>query len=182
MKFLFAFFLLILLLIPLLIISILILFTSKGPVIYWSDRIGKNSVIFKMPKFRTMKVNTPQVSSDMLEDFDTHISLLGGFLRRTSLDELPQVFSILKGDMGFVGPRPALFNQFELISLRKIHGIDKLVPGITGWAQINGRDNLSDAAKVALELEYMANKSFWLDIKILLVTIFKVMSKEGVSH
>ena len=173
---------LILLAIPILLIAIAVRFTSKGPVLYWSNRIGKDNRIFKMPKFRSMLIGTPAVATHLLNNPDSFLSPIGGFLRRSSLDELPQLFSVLKGDMSFVGPRPALFNQIDLISLRRDEGIDKILPGITGWAQVNGRDELSISNKVALDLEYLNNQSFWFDIKILWMTFMKVIKRHGVSH
>jgi O-antigen biosynthesis protein WbqP len=177
-----AFFLFLLLLIPLLLTAILVITTSKGPALYWSERIGKNNKIFKMPKFRSMRVGTPAVATHLLDNPDSYLSSIGGFLRRSSLDELPQLFSVLKGDMSFVGPRPALFNQDDLIALRTEKGVDKLLPGITGWAQVNGRDELSIPDKVALEVEYLNRQSFWFDIKILWMTFLKVVKRDGVSH
>ena len=168
--------------IPLLLTAILVVTTSKGPALYWSDRIGKNNKIFKMPKFRSMLIDTPAVATHLLDDPDTYLSPIGGFLRHSSLDELPQLFSVLKGDMSFVGPRPALFNQEDLIALRKEKGVDKLLPGITGWAQVNGRDELSIPDKVALDVEYLNRQSFWFDMKILWMTFLKVISRDGVSH
>ena len=164
------------------IIGIIIKISSKGPVLYWSDRIGKNSRIFKMPKFRSMLINTPAVATHLLDNPDACLSPIGGFLRRTSLDELPQLISVLKGAMMFVGPRPALFNQDDLIALRSEKGVDKLLPGITGWAQVNGRDVLSVTDKVDLDEVYMQRQSFWFDIKILWITFLKVVERDGVSH
>ena len=164
------------------IIAILIRATSKGSVLYWSDRVGRKNKIFKMPKFRSMRVDTPAVATHLLNDPDIYLSPIGGFLRRTSLDELPQLWSILKGDMSFVGPRPALFNQDDLIALRTEYGVDQLVPGLTGWAQINGRDELPIPDKVALDVEYMHRQSFWFDMKILWMTFLKVIKRDGVSH
>ena len=172
----------VLLVIPMLLIMITVRLTSKGPSLYWSDRIGKNNVIFKMPKFRSMRANTPAMATHLLDNPDSHLSPIGGFLRRTSLDELPQLYSVLNGDMGFVGPRPALFNQEYLIVLRKEKGVDKLLPGITGWAQVNGRDELSIPDKVALDMEYLNRQSLWFDIKILWMPFLKVMKRDGVSH
>jgi O-antigen biosynthesis protein WbqP len=166
----------------LLFIAIAIRRTSKGSVLYWSDRVGKNNKIFKMPKFRSMLTDTPAVATHLLDNPDAYLSPIGGFLRRSSLDELPQLFSVLKGDMSFVGPRPALFNQEDLIALRKEKGVDKLLPGITGWAQVNGRDELSIPDKVALDAEYLNRQSFWFDMKILWMTFLKVMKRDGVSH
>jgi O-antigen biosynthesis protein WbqP len=177
-----GFILLVLLVIPILLIVIAVRFTSKGPVLYWSDRIGKKNAIFKMPKFRSMLINTPAVATHLLDNPDSCLSPIGSFLRRTSLDELPQLISVLKGDMSFVGPRPALFNQDDLIMLRKEKGVDKLLPGITGWAQINGRDTLSIPDKVALDVEYVQRQSFWFDMKILWMTFLKVIKRTGVSH
>jgi O-antigen biosynthesis protein WbqP len=171
-----------LLVVPMLLISIAVRLSSKGPALYWSDRIGKNNVIFKMPKFRSMLINTPAVATHLLDNPDTYLSPIGGFLRRSSLDELPQLFSILKGNMSFVGPRPALFNQDDLIALRTTNGVDKLLPGITGWAQVNGRDELSIPDKVALDVEYLNQQYFWFDIKILWMTFLKVIKRDGVSH
>jgi len=174
--------LLLLLVIVLLFIAIAIRRTSKGPVLYWSDRVGKNNKIFKMPKFRSMLTDTPAVATHLLDNPDAYLSPIGGFLRSTSLDELPQLFSVLRGDMSFVGPRPALYNQDDLITLRTQKGVDRLLPGITGWAQVNGRDELSIPDKVTLDVEYMNRQSFWFDIKILWMTFLKVIKKDGVSH
>ena len=171
-----------LLVIPMLLIFTAVRLSSKGPSLYWSDRAGKNNKIFKMPKFRSMLIDTPVVATHLLSNPDSHLSPIGGFLRRSSLDELPQLFSVLKGDMSFVGPRPALYNQDDLIALRTEKGVDKLLPGITGWAQVNGRDELSIPDKVALDVEYLKRKSFWFDIKILWMTFLKVMKRDGVSH
>jgi len=164
------------------VIIALVRATSRGPALYLSDRVGQENKIFKMPKFRSMRVDTPAVATHILDDPDTYLSPIGGFLRRTSLDELPQLWSILKGDMSFVGPRPALFNQDDLITLRTEHGVDKLIPGLTGWAQINGRDELPIPEKVALDVEYMQKQSFWFDLKILWMTFLKVIKRDGVSH
>ena len=165
-----------------LFIAISIRLSSKGPALYWSDRIGKNNKIFKMPKFRSMFTDTAAVATHLLDNPDANLSPIGSFLRSTSLDELPQLFSVLKGDMSFVGPRPALFNQDDLITLRTEKGVDKILPGITGWAQVNGRDELSIPDKVALDVEYLNHQSFWFDIKILWLTLLKVISRSGVSH
>jgi O-antigen biosynthesis protein WbqP len=175
-------FLFLVLLISLLLIAVLVITTSKGPALYWSDRVGKNNKIFKMPKFRSMLTDTPTVATHLLDNPDAYLSPIGGFLRSTSLDELPQLFSVLKGDMSFVGPRPALYNQDDLIALRTERGADKLIPGITGWAQVNGRDELSIPDKVALDVEYLNLQSFWFDIKILWMTFLKVVKRDGVSH
>jgi O-antigen biosynthesis protein WbqP len=161
---LFGVMLLILLATPMLLIAIAIRLTSKGPTLYWSNRVGRDNVIFKMPKFRSMLIETPVVATHLLENPDSFLSPVGGFLRRFSLDELPQLFSILRGDMSFVGPRPALYNQEDLIALRSEKGVDRLMPGITGWAQVNGRDELSIPNKVDLEVEYLNRQSFWFDM------------------
>jgi len=173
---------LVLLVAPMLLISIAVRLSSKGPALYWSDRVGKNNKIFKMPKFRSMLTDTPAVATHLLDNPDTYLSPIGGFLRRSSLDELPQLFLVLKGDMSFVGPRPALYNQDDLITLRTEKGVDKLLPGITGWAQVNGRDELSIPDKVALDVEYLNRQSFWFDVKILWMTFLKIMKRDGVSH
>jgi O-antigen biosynthesis protein WbqP len=167
---------------PMLLISIAVRLSSKGSALYWSDRVGKNNKIFKMPKFRSMLSDTPAVATHLLDNPGVYLSPIGSFLRRSSLDELPQLFSVLKGDMSFVGPRPALFNQEDLITLRTEKGVDKLLPGITGWAQVNGRDELSIPDKVALDVEYLNRQSFWFDMKILWMTFLKVISRDGVSH
>jgi len=173
---------LVLLAVPMLLIAIAIRLTSKGVTLYSSDRVGKNNTIFKMLKFRSMLIDTPDVATHLLDNPDKYLSPIGGFLRRSSLDELPQLFSVLKGDMSFVGPRPALYNQDDLIALRSEKGVDKLLPGITGWAQVNGRDELSIPDKVALDVEYLKRQSFWFDMKILWMTFLKVMKRDGVSH
>ena len=167
---------------PLCIIALLVKLTSKGPVLYWSDRVGKNNHLFSMPKFRSMKTDTPAVATHLLDDPKSVLTPIGDFLRKSSLDELPQIWNILKGDMSFVGPRPALFNQDDLIKLRSEQHIDSLVPGLTGWAQINGRDELPIPEKVALDKVYLQQRSFKFDLKILWLTFIKVVKKEGVSH
>jgi len=172
----------IILTIPIFITAILVRTTSTGPILYWSDRVGRHNRIFKMPKFRTMRVNTPALATHLLPDPKQFLTPIGSFLRKSSLDELPQLWSILKGDMSFVGPRPALFNQDDLIELRTQYGVDQLVPGLTGWAQINGRDELPIPEKVKLDLEYLNHQSFLLDIKILFLTFYKVIIKDGVTH
>lgn len=164
------------------LVALLVKATSKGPVLYWSDRIGRGNVIFKMPKFRTMKVGTPVLATHLLSDSSEYLTPVGSLLRKSSLDELPQLWSILVGNMSFVGPRPALFNQDDLIALRAHYGIDKLVPGLTGWAQVNGRDELSIPDKVQYEVEYLQRQSFWFDMKILGLTFLKVIRRAGVSH
>ena len=168
--------------IPIIFVSIAILLTSKGSLLYWSDRVGKNNLIFSMPKFRSMKIDPPAVATHLLSDPDQFVSSIGKILRKTSLDELPQIYSVIKGDMSFVGPRPALYNQDDLIALRKEHGLDRLLPGITGWAQVNGRDELTIHEKVMFEIEYKNSKSFWFDLKILWMTFLKVFRGYGVKH
>ncbi len=165
-----------------LILSLLVKLTSEGPVIHWSKRVGKNCEFFSMPKYRSMKIGTPQIATHLLKEPESSVTNFGRFLRKTSLDELPQLWSIIKGDMSFVGPRPALFNQNDLISIREKYGINLLTPGITGWAQINGRDDISISEKVALDVEYLNRKSLLFDIKIILLTVVKVIKKEGVQH
>lgn len=167
---------------PLFFTFIAVRLTSAGPALYWSDRMGRNNKIYKMPKFRSMRVGTPAVASHLLSDPKACLTPIGSFLRRSSLDELPQLWSILVGDMSFVGPRPALFNQHDLIELRTQNGVQTLVPGLTGWAQVNGRDELPIPQKVALDAEYLLRQSFWFDIKILLLTFLKVLRSDGVSH
>ena len=173
---------LVLLLIPIFLVAISVRATSKGPVLYWSARVGRGNLIFKMPKFRTMRSDTPQLATHLMIDPDEYLSLIGTFLRRTSLDELPQLFSILKGEMSFVGPRPALFNQDELIALRADQGVDNLMPGLTGWAQVNGRDTLPIPEKVALDVEYMERQSLWFDMRILWLTFLKVLGQDDITH
>ena len=172
----------IVLLIPMLLIAIAVRVTSYGPVLYLSDRIGQGNVIFKMPKFRTMLLDSPVVATHLMSDPDAFLSPIGSFLRRTSLDELPQLFSILKGDMSFVGPRPALFNQDDLVALRTKKGVDQLIPGLTGWAQVNGRDELPILEKVTLDVEYLERQSFWFDMYILWLTVLKVLRRDGITH
>jgi O-antigen biosynthesis protein WbqP len=165
-----------------LITSLLVKITSKGAIIHWSSRIGRHNKIFQMPKFRSMRIDTPAVATHLLENPEQYLTPIGSFLRKSSLDELPQLWSILKGDMSFVGPRPALFNQHDLIELRTKYGVDTLVPGLTGWAQINGRDELPIPEKVKLDAEYLHHKSFMFDLKILWLTFIKVIRRDGVSH
>jgi O-antigen biosynthesis protein WbqP len=169
-------------LLPTLTIASMVAFTSCGPILYWSDRVGRQNEIFQMPKFRTMRVNTPALATHLLPNPQQFLTPIGGFLRKSSLDELPQLWSIFKGDMSFVGPRPALFNQDDLIELRTKYGVNKLVPGLTGWAQVNGRDELPIPEKVKLDVEYMQNQSLYLDFKILFLTILKVLRSDGVQH
>lgn len=173
---------LLLLFLPMVLIALIIRLTSRGPSFYWSDRIGQYNKTFKMPKFRSMRIDTPTLATHLLDNPDSYLSPIGGFLRRSSLDELPQLISVLKGDMSFVGPRPALYNQEDLITLRSVKGVDKLLPGITGWAQVNGRDDLSISDKVALDVEYLKRQSMWFDIKILWMTLLKVIRRDSVSH
>ena len=171
-----------LLVIPMLFVTIAVLLSSRGRVLYWSDRVGTGNVVFKMPKFRSMRMETPDVATHKMTNPKEFLTPIGGFLRQNSLDELPQLFSILKGDMSFVGPRPALFNQEDLIALRAEKGVDMLVPGLTGWAQVNGRDELPIPEKVALDVKYVERQSFWFDMKILWMTFVKVMRRDSVSH
>lgn len=168
--------------VPMLIIAALVRLTSKGPALYWSERVGRNNCIFKMPKFRTMRIDTPAVATHLLGNPDQFLTPIGKFLRKSSLDELPQLLSILNGDMSIVGPRPALFNQDDLIDLRTLKEVHILTPGLTGWAQINGRDELLIPVKVGFDEFYLKNRSFALDLKIIFLTVFKVARSEGVSH
>jgi len=168
--------------IPFVAVAMLVWLSSSGPVLYWSDRIGAGNTVFRMPKFRTMRSGTPVLATHLLLDADAYLTPVGGFLRRSSLDELPQLWSILKGDMSFVGPRPALYNQKDLIALRTQHGVHSLVPGLTGWAQINGRDELAIVEKVKLDTEYLERQSTGFDMLILLMTAAKVLKGDGVSH
>ena len=168
--------------VPLLLVAIAVRFTSKGPALYWSDRVGRNNVIFKMPKFRSMRVGTPAVATHLLPDARSRLTPIGSFLRKSSLDELPQLWSILLGDMSFVGPRPALFNQKDLIALRTERGVHTLVPGLTGWAQVNGRDELPIPDKVKLDEAYLQRQSLWFDTHILWLTFVKVLRRDRVSH
>ena len=175
-------FLLVLLSPLMLVVALMIKLTSKGSVLYWSDRVGIDNKIFRMPKFRTMRVNTPPIATHLFKNPDQSLTLIGSFLRRFSLDELPQLFSIMSGNMTFVGPRPALFNQYDLMELRTEKNIHKLIPGVTGWAQVNGRDNLPIPVKVEFDEYYLKNKSFPLDFKVLLITLVKAVKGEGVHH
>ena len=167
---------------PVAVVAVAVRLTSAGPSLYWSDRVGRGNKIFKMPKFRSMRVGTPAVATHLLADARSHLTPIGSFLRKSSLDELPQLWSILVGDMSFVGPRPALFNQHDLIALRTQHGVHELVPGLTGWAQVNGRDELPIPDKVKLDVEYLQRQSLWFDIRILWLTFVKVLRRDGVSH
>ena len=180
--FLFALITALALLLPIIVVAVLLVLSSTGPVLYWSDRVGQHNKIFKMPKFRSMRVGTLTVASHLLANPKEQLTPIGSFLRKSSLDELPQLWSILIGDMSFVGPRPALFNQHDLIDLRHQKGVHSLMPGLTGWAQVNGRDELTIAQKVDLDAEYLMLHSFWFDIKILWLTFLKVLKRDGVSH
>ncbi|HOE41588.1 MAG TPA: sugar transferase [Rhodoferax sp.] len=171
-----------LLALPILFVGLLVRLTSTGPVLYWSDRVGRNNQLFRMPKFRSMQVGTPAVATHLLGNPDAFLTPVGSFLRKSSLDELPQIWSIAKGDMSFVGPRPALFNQHDLIGLRTVAGVHLLRPGLTGWAQINGRDELPIPEKVALDIEYLHRRSFFFDTKIILLTAFRVLKRDNVAH
>jgi O-antigen biosynthesis protein WbqP len=175
-------FLIIIFALPSIFIAFLVKFSSKGKILYWSDRVGINNIIFKMPKFRTMKQDAPELASHLLDEPMSLLTPVGNFLRKYSLDEIPQLWSILIGQMSFVGPRPALFNQHDLIRLRSKHKVDKILPGLTGWAQVNGRDELNINDKVARDVEYLKNYSFFFDLKIIWLTILGVVKKDGVSH
>ena len=172
----------VILIIPCAVVAIMVWITSSGPVLYWSDRVGRYNRLFKMPKFRSMRVGTPALATHLLSDPDSHLTPIGSFLRKSSLDELPQLWSIIKGDMSFVGPRPALYNQHDLIELRTRYGVHALVPGLTGWAQVNGRDELPIPQKVELDTEYLQRKSIWFDIRILFLTALKVIMRSDVTH
>jgi len=174
--------LLLVLIVPMIIIALLVKATSEGPFLFWSDRVGADNKIFKMPKFRSMRINTPVVATHLLSKPEEYQTPIGPFLRKLSLDELPQLWSVLRGSMSFVGPRPALHNQDDLVELRTKAGIHKLIPGVTGWAQVNGRDELSIPVKVKYDEYYLKNRSFILDLKIIFITILKVLGKQGVSH
>ena len=170
------------LVLPIFIVALAIRLTSLGPVLYWSDRVGRHNRTFKMPKFRSMRIDTPAVATHLLQNPEQYLTPIGSFLRKSSVDELPQLWSILKGDMSFDGPRPALFNQDDLITLRTEKGVHELVPGLTGWAQVNGRDELPIPQKVQLDVEYLQQRSFLFDLQILWLTMMKVLTKNGVSH
>lgn len=167
---------------PVAVVAVAVRLTSPGSALYWSDRVGRHNKIFRMPKFRSMRVGTPAVATHMLADAKSHLTPIGSFLRKSSLDELPQLWSILVGDMSFVGPRPALFNQDDLIAMRTEYGVHELVPGLTGWAQINGRDELPIPDKVKLDVEYLQHRSLWFDIRILWLTFVKVIRRDGITH
>lgn len=169
-------------LLPFFVLALLVKLTSTGPVLYWSDRVGRGNKIFSMPKLRTMRVDTPVVATHLLTDPDQFLTPVGGFLRKSSLDELPQLWCILRGDMSVVGPRPALFNQHNLIGMRTEQGVHKVRPGLTGWAQINGRDELPIPEKVKLDAEYIRRQSFAFDAKVIVLTVFKVLRRDGVTH
>lgn len=171
-----------LLLLPAAVLALLVRLTSPGPALYWSDRVGRHNRIFRMPKFRSMRLGTPAVATHLLTDPQACLTPIGSFLRKSSLDELPQLWSIVIGDMSFVGPRPALYNQHDLIALRTKRGVHELLPGLTGWAQVNGRDDVPIAEKVELDSEYLQRRTFWLDLRILWLTVIKVLLREGVSH
>ena len=168
--------------IPMILIALIVKLTSKGPALYWSDRVGINNTLFKMPKFRTMRLDTPEMATHLMEDPDRYLTSVGSFLRKFSLDELPQLWSILKGDMSMIGPRPALYNQDDLIELRSKKGIHRIVPGVTGWAQVNGRDDIPIPLKVEYDEYYMNNKSMLLDLKIAWMTFVNVLGKKGIKH
>jgi O-antigen biosynthesis protein WbqP len=167
---------------PIVMTALAVRLTSPGPALYWSDRVGRHNRIFKMPKFRSMRIDTPAVATHLLQKPEQWLTPIGSFLRKSSLDELPQLWSILKGDMSFVGPRPALFNQDDLVALRTQKGVHELVPGLTGWAQVNGRDELPVPQKVQLDVEYLQRQSLLFDMKILWMTALKVLARDGVSH
>lgn len=170
------------LLVPMMIVALCVRLTSVGPIFYWSERVGRHNRLFRMPKFRSMRTDTPAVATHLLTEPDQYLTPIGSFLRRSSLDELPQIWSILKGEMSFVGPRPALFNQEDLITLRTQYGLHVLTPGLTGWAQINGRDELPIPEKVKLDMEYLQRRSMWFDLRILWLTVLKVLRRDGISH
>jgi O-antigen biosynthesis protein WbqP len=172
----------VILILPIMVMAAAVRLTSPGPALYWSERVGRHNRTFRMPKFRSMRIGTPAVATHLLQDPDAWLTPIGAFLRKTSLDELPQLWSILAGDMSFVGPRPALFNQDDLVALRTERGVHELVPGLTGWAQVNGRDELPIPDKVALDVEYLRRRSFLFDLRILWLTVVKVLKREGVSH
>ncbi|MDK4706458.1 sugar transferase [Rhizobium sp. CNPSo 4062] len=168
--------------IPILIVALAVRLTSPGPILYWSDRVGRKNKIFRMPKFRSMRTDTPAVATHLLKDPNIYLTPIGSFLRKSSLDELPQLWCILKGEMSIVGPRPALFNQHDLVALRTERGVDALLPGLTGWAQVNGRDELPIPEKVALDEDYLHRRSFLFDLKIIFLTVLKVVRRDGVAH
>jgi O-antigen biosynthesis protein WbqP len=178
---------LVLLLLPILLILMILIaglvrLSSKGPIIHWSNRVGKKNIIFKMPKFRTMHLESPNIASNLLKNPEDYVTNIGSFLRKSSLDEIPQIISVIKGDMSIVGPRPALFNQYDLIKLRTKNGIDQLVPGVTGWAQVNGRDDLTTVEKVAFDIEYLNRMSFSFDLRVLWKSILILITRKNISH
>lgn len=172
----------VILFVPIIVVAVLVKLTSRGPALYWSDRVGRDNQIFSMPKFRSMRVDTPAVATHLLADPKSYLTPIGSFLRKSSLDELPQLWSILSGDMSFVGPRPALFNQYDLIDLRTKEKVHHLTPGLTGWAQVNGRDELPIPDKVKLDAEYLQRRSLAFDTRILWLTFVKVLRRDGVTH
>jgi len=171
-----------LLALPMFLIALAVKFTSRGPVLYWSDRVGRDNKIFRMPKFRSMRTDTPEVATHLLSNSGAYLTSVGPFLRKTSMDELPQIYSVLKGDLSFVGPRPALHNQNDLVALRTEHGVHQLTPGLTGWAQVNGRDDLPIPQKVEYDREYLRKRAFLFDLKILCLTFLRVIRGDGVAH
>ena len=173
---------LVVLAVPIALVALVVRLTSPGPALYWSDRVGRNNRIFRMPKFRSMRTDTPAVATHLLKDPKIYLTPIGSFLRKSSLDELPQLWCILKGEMSIIGPRPALFNQHDLIALRTERGVDVLLPGLTGWAQVNGRDELPIPEKVALDEDYLRRRSFLFDLKIIILTALKVVRRDGVAH
>ena len=175
-------FLIIVMAFPMLLVALVVKLESRGPALFWSDRLGANNTFFKMPKFRTMHQGTIAVATHLLDNPSSHLTRIGDFLRRTSIDELPQLLSILSGKMTFVGPRPALFNQIDLIEIRTENKVDSLVPGVTGWAQVNGRDKITIREKVDLDIEYLNKRSIKFDLHIIGLTLLKVIKKEGISH
>ncbi|WP_310380234.1 sugar transferase [Rhizobium sp. 1399] len=170
------------LIIPIMVVALCVRLTSPGPALYWSNRVGRRNEIFRMPKFRSMRIDTPTVATHLLDDPSRYLTPIGGFLRKSSLDELPQLWCILKGEMSFVGPRPALYNQDDLIALRTAEGVDALLPGLTGWAQVNGRDELPIPEKVKFDVDYLQRRSFFLDMRILAMTVGKVLGSKGITH
>lgn len=170
------------LIIPIAIVALCVRLTSRGPALYWSNRVGRRNEVFRMPKFRSMRIDTPTVATHLLDNPASYLTPIGGFLRKSSLDELPQLWCILKGDMSFVGPRPALYNQYDLIELRTTEGVDALLPGLTGWAQVNGRDELPIPEKVKFDVDYLKRRSFFMDMRILAMTVGKVLGSKGITH
>ncbi|MBB3388131.1 O-antigen biosynthesis protein WbqP [Rhizobium sp. BK275] len=170
------------LIIPIGIVALCVRLTSPGPALYWSNRVGRGNRIFRMPKFRSMRIDTPTVATHLLDEPSRYLTPIGGFLRKSSLDELPQLWCILKGEMSFVGPRPALYNQDDLIAQRTAEGVDTLLPGLTGWAQVNGRDELPIPEKVKFDVDYLQRRSFFMDMRILAMTVGKVLGSKGITH